>query len=181
MKQHGFNSFTSFQWETVYLSVPGSCILCWQDQIDDACKVAGKSGDTRAEIQYGCSLYGFWGGSFCESREQHQQPRGSPASLCAGVDAHFESQLYADGSNFRSLPSSCLSSAKTDWCRHALSAHLTICNNERVSYDPIIYSYFLELKQINPQGDTPISKRWIMFHRHLNGGVSRYLASFYYL
>ncbi len=65
-------------------------------------QVAVKSGDIRAEIQYGSSLCGFWGGSFCESWEQHHQPRGSSASLCAGVGAHFE--LYSDWSKFRSFP-----------------------------------------------------------------------------
>lgn len=96
--------FTSLHREKTNLCMAKSHVPCWEDQIDDTCKVAGKSGDTRAEIQYGSSLCGFWGGSFCESWEQHHQPRGSSASQCAGVGAHFESQLYSDWSNFRSSP-----------------------------------------------------------------------------
>lgn len=54
----------------------------------------GESGDSRAEIQHGCSLCGLWGGSFFGASwaQQHQQPRGSSASRCAGVDARYRSQ-----------------------------------------------------------------------------------------
>lgn len=95
-----------------------SRISCWQSEIDDVRNLVGKSGDSRAEMQYGCSQCGFWGGSFCESREkQHQQPRGSSASLCAGVDARFESQSCTYRAKFRSLT---LSPPLTAHCTHTI-------------------------------------------------------------
>lgn len=80
-------------------------------------KVAGESGDTGAEIQHGSSQRGFWGGSFCESWEQHHRPRGSSASLCAGVRAHFESRSCCVWSKFRRFASKpCLQCFRDRFC-----------------------------------------------------------------
>lgn len=40
---------------------------------------------------------------FARAGEQHHQPRGSSASLGAGVSSHFESCLCCDWSKFRSI------------------------------------------------------------------------------
>lgn len=93
---------------------------CIQPQIDDSHKVAGKSGDTGAEIQYGSSLCGFWGGSFCESREQHHEPRGSAASLCVQVWVHT---LNPDWSKFSTVASSRLFSVSP-----ALQGQINVLN-----------------------------------------------------
>lgn len=99
-------NFTVIHCKTVRLSLrQDNAPLTVKSRLMTHVKVAGESGDTGAEIQHGSSQRGFWGGSFCESWEQHHRPRGSSASLCAGVRAHFESRSCCVWSNFRRFAS----------------------------------------------------------------------------